>query len=50
MAKVLRTLRYAVEQCQVVVFIVDSTGQFEYANHAFETVTGYSTGEVSGHN
>ncbi len=33
-----------------MVFIVDSAGQFEYANHAFETVTGYSAREVSGHN
>ena len=49
-AKVLRTLRYAVEQCPEMVFIVDSDGQFEYANHAFETVTGYSAREVSGHN
>jgi len=33
-----------------MVFIVDSAGEFEYANHAFETVTGYSAREVSGHN
>jgi PAS domain S-box-containing protein len=33
-----------------MVFIVDSGGEFEYANHAFETVTGYSAREVSGHN
>ena len=41
-------LRSAVHQCQELVFIIDSAGQFEYVNPAFERLTGYSSREARG--
>jgi two-component system, cell cycle sensor histidine kinase and response regulator CckA len=44
----LRKLSYAVEQSADTVFVTDCSGVIEYANPAFEAVTGYSRNEVYG--
>jgi PAS domain S-box-containing protein len=43
-------LTTAVEQTDDLIIITDSNGNIEYANPAFERVTGYSLAEVKGHN
>jgi len=42
----LRKLWHAVEQSADLVMITDRTGVIEYVNPAFETLTGYSAGEL----
>ena len=44
----LRKLSCAVEQSADAIFITNSEGIIEYVNPAFETLTGYSTEEVTG--
>ena len=44
----LERLRTAVEQAPDTIVITDTDGTIEYANPAFERVTGYSRGEVVG--
>jgi two-component system cell cycle sensor histidine kinase/response regulator CckA len=44
----LRKLWHAVEQSADLVMITDRTGVIEYVNPAFETLTGYSAGELLG--
>lgn len=49
-AEEVRRLYAAVEQLPVTVVITDATGAIEYANPAFEAVTGYSRAEAIGQN
>lgn len=44
----IRRLSTAVEQTADGIFITDRSGVIEYVNPAFETMTGYSAGEVIG--
>lgn len=44
----MRKLSSAVEQAADIIFITDSNGIIEYANPAFERITGYRTDEVIG--
>ena len=46
----LRRLLTAIEQAGEVIFVTDSAGLIEYANPAFERVTGYTTAEAVGRN
>jgi len=46
----LKLLSMAVEQASDDVFITDSRGNMVYANSSTEKLTGYSRGEVMGHN
>ena len=44
----MKKLSSAIEQTADIVLITDKAGLIEYVNPAFETVTGYSLGEVRG--
>ena len=46
----LHKLFTAVEQCEETIVITDAMGNIEYANPAFEKISGYSTAEAIGEN
>jgi PAS domain S-box-containing protein len=49
-AQSLRKLSRAVEQSSATIVITNTSGDIEYANPAFETITGYNIEEVLGKN